>query len=286
MNNDVDDSDTDHSVHTKSAPDRRSRSRTDKLSSHLDDSDTDHSVHTKSGPERRARSRTDKLSSHLDDSDTDHSTHATKVLPDRRTRFKSAARRLDNHVEDSDTDHSSHSKLRHDTRHSVKSENHLNDSDTDRGQAKVSIDRRSRGRGEKKVMNDVVDSDTDHTVATSHKRKTPVKAESKVNGCDSSNDGTDKTPQKKSEKMHKKLNSGVNGSINHGIRRHYKRKSFGRHRKINSVHKKSQDCDMSSSNSPLWGMTEKRATPITNYDETSSRCPLPGCDSKGSFPHF
>ncbi|GFN82447.1 protein bccip homolog, partial [Plakobranchus ocellatus] len=31
----------------------------------------------------------------------------------------------------------------------------------------------------------------------------------------------------------------------------------------------------------LMGLTERRATPKTNYDETSAHCPLPGCDSKG-----
>ena len=33
----------------------------------------------------------------------------------------------------------------------------------------------------------------------------------------------------------------------------------------------------------LMGLTERRATPKTNYDETTAHCPLPGCDSKGTF---
>ncbi|RUS81606.1 hypothetical protein EGW08_010619 [Elysia chlorotica] len=37
--------------------------------------------------------------------------------------------------------------------------------------------------------------------------------------------------------------------------------------------------DMDEEN--LLGLTERRATPKTNYDETSAHCPLPGCDSKG-----
>ena len=39
--------------------------------------------------------------------------------------------------------------------------------------------------------------------------------------------------------------------------------------------------DMDEEN--LMGLTERRATPKTNYDETSAHCPLPGCDSKGNF---
>ncbi|XP_050396686.1 histone acetyltransferase KAT7 [Patella vulgata] len=30
-----------------------------------------------------------------------------------------------------------------------------------------------------------------------------------------------------------------------------------------------------------WALNEKRSIPQTNYDESSARCPLPGCDSKG-----
>ncbi|XP_041370165.1 histone acetyltransferase KAT7-like isoform X2 [Gigantopelta aegis] len=307
-------SDTDNSTTaiclSKPSPEKRLRIRSEKkLNHHVDDSDTDHSTRAKLSPERRVRSRTDKLSSnHVDDSDTDQSTHA-KVLPGRKTRLKSS-RRVDNHVDDSDTDHSLHSKHRHDKRTSLKSEpnsdtdhsshskqrhdkrtslksepkldNHINDSESDRGPSKpLPTDRRSRGRADRKLANHIMDSDTDQNLPTLHKRKLPIKVDSKVNGCDSSSEAVDKTHQKKSEKSNKKLNCGMSVSIHHSIRKHYKRKSFGRHRKINNVHKKSQDCDMSSSNSPLWGMTEKRATPITNYDETSSRCPLPGCDSKG-----
>ncbi|XP_059176526.1 histone acetyltransferase KAT7-like isoform X2 [Physella acuta] len=40
------------------------------------------------------------------------------------------------------------------------------------------------------------------------------------------------------------------------------------------------DIDSEDGNS-LMGFTERRATPKTNYDETSAHCPLPGCDSKG-----
>ncbi|BFY97606.1 hypothetical protein BsWGS_00648 [Bradybaena similaris] len=40
------------------------------------------------------------------------------------------------------------------------------------------------------------------------------------------------------------------------------------------------DADSEEGNS-LMGFTERRATPKTNYDETSAHCPLPGCDSKG-----
>lgn len=40
------------------------------------------------------------------------------------------------------------------------------------------------------------------------------------------------------------------------------------------------DVDSEDGNS-LMGFTERRATPKTNYDETSAHCPLPGCDSKG-----
>uniref|UniRef100_A0A0B7APH3 Histone acetyltransferase n=1 Tax=Arion vulgaris TaxID=1028688 RepID=A0A0B7APH3_9EUPU len=40
------------------------------------------------------------------------------------------------------------------------------------------------------------------------------------------------------------------------------------------------DIDSEEGNS-LMGFTERRATPKTNYDETSAHCPLPGCDSKG-----
>ncbi|KAI8737857.1 histone acetyltransferase KAT7 isoform X1 [Biomphalaria glabrata] len=42
----------------------------------------------------------------------------------------------------------------------------------------------------------------------------------------------------------------------------------------------SEDVDSEDGNS-LLGLTERRATPKTNYDETSAHCPLPGCDSKG-----
>ncbi|XP_046358489.1 histone acetyltransferase KAT7-like isoform X1 [Haliotis cracherodii] len=61
------------------------------------------------------------------------------------------------------------------------------------------------------------------------------------------------------------------------------KRSRGKHPRVLTDHSHTnnkKDCDIPS-DFPLWAVTEKRATPQTNYDETSSRCPLPGCDSKG-----
>ena len=41
--------------------------------------------------------------------------------------------------------------------------------------------------------------------------------------------------------------------------------------------------DNDSEDSQIIGYAERRIIPKTNYDETSSHCPLPGCDSKGVY---